>query len=52
MEKNLLFFRFLVMAYAAKEFVISVKNRFTTVINAVLKNFLGHVYPAFLSVAS
>ena len=41
MEKNLLFFLFLVIAYAAKEFVINVKNRLITVINAVLKNFRG-----------
>lgn len=41
MEKNLLFFLFLVIAYAAKEFVINVKNRLITVINAVLKNFCG-----------
>lgn len=37
MEKNLLFFLFLVIAYAVKEFVINVKNRLITVINAVLK---------------
>ena len=41
MEKNLLFFLFLVIAYAAKEFVINVKNRLITVINVVLKNFRG-----------
>ena len=40
-EKNLLFFLFLVIAYAANEFVIRVKIRLITVIKAVLKNFLG-----------
>ena len=43
MEKNLLFFLFLVIAYAAKEFVINVKNRLITVINAVLKKFLWKI---------
>ena len=33
----MLFFLFLVIAYAAKEFVINVKNRLITVINVVLK---------------